>query len=245
MTVRHRLSSVVTALVVAALTVLLVGDCVAGCLCSFMTEKGDVPCLRRKLRSKDRATREQAAWELWTLGGDAAQAAPDLERTLGDAHAGVRIAAAGALGAIDVAKQAKALPILLAALRDPAHRGAAAGYLGVFQAYSNRVVPALIAALKDSRGFERATVAGAIIAIGPQAVPAVCDALKDPDESLRRVAAIVLGRSAQTGNTAAALQALSEAVNDSSAEVRSAAVQAIAMLQKPEATPSPPPTTTE
>jgi len=150
-----------------------------------------VPVLTALLGSGDPAIRAAAAAALAHIGPDAKDAAPSLIARLEDKEASVRIAAVNALAKIGVQSEA-AIPTIIEFLKDAKLRNTAIDALGDFgEKAKDGVVPLLaIAAGQDI--FIGRKARHAVAKIGAAAVPALIEALKDTDASVRKTAAKVL-----------------------------------------------------
>jgi len=148
------------------------------------------------LSRKENRLAEQAIRALGAIGPDAAPAVPALTEALGNADASVRIAAAAALWKIGNRSQT-ALAILTESVHGPRGNEAAQG-LGEIGPAAREAIPVLTAALKTQDGTTlapwaervdvRIVAAFALWRVDPQtklAVPALVDALKNPDFKLR------------------------------------------------------------
>ena len=118
-------------------------------------KKDDVARLMKELKSKDVKTRIAAADDLGHIGqikkSYTEPAVPALIEALRDTDAGVRKAAANALGKVDPDVKL-AVPALTDALKDkvPAVRQAAAGALGLIGSDAKDAIPILRETQKDS-----------------------------------------------------------------------------------------------
>jgi HEAT repeat protein len=92
--------------------------------------------------------------------------------------------------------------------------------------YQGKTVSQWVEALKDKR--LRFGAANALVRIGPAAVPALIEALKDKDRNVRRAAALALGKIGPA--TKDAVPALIEALKDKESYVRSAAAWALGKI---------------
>lgn len=108
-------------------------------------------------------------------------------------------------------------------LRSPdlAVRVRAADALYHIRPQSNRVVRALLLAMRDSVPEVQTAVAIALGAIGESGLPALTDAVRDDHASVRSMALNIIA--GQGADAAAALPSVIGALNDSSVEVRAAA----------------------
>ncbi|WP_206956095.1 HEAT repeat domain-containing protein [Trinickia acidisoli] len=151
---------------------------------------------------------------------------PLAQRAAGDADAGVRRAAVGALGFAPAADETTARA-LLAALRDDAWqvREEATATLGKLRTPS--AVDPLVAALDDPYWQIQLRAVRSLGQIrNARAAPAVAALLTHPIGNLRREAALALGELRDTGT----LPALRDALLDSDPDVRKAARIAIAQI---------------
>jgi HEAT repeat protein len=176
-----------------------------------------------------------AASELGKLGRQAHSAAPQLLAAL--KYPDVRYAAAYALGPVG-ADPDKAVPALLAMLKDETERErrrTLAGALGAMGPAAASAIPALREALRGEGGgwWVAAEAIGKIG--GPDAVPALVEALESKDDDVRSTAIQWLGNLG--GAAASAVEALQKARKDDPQERnRKAAAEA---LKKITARPSP------
>jgi len=90
------------------------------------------------------------------------------------------------------------------------------------------LLPALIKALKDSDKEVVSAVTVALGNIGPDAIPALVDVLKSPDQTLRARAATALGSMGSVGQDA--IPALVNALQDGEPAVRREAARAIGLI---------------
>ncbi|MGB2823153.1 MAG: HEAT repeat domain-containing protein [Phycisphaerae bacterium] len=143
--------------------------------------------------------RYHAAQALYWMGPRAEQAVPALVEALCDDHHYVRSWAASALGNFGPAARA-AIPELIRLVRDdPAEdvRRPAAMTLAQIGPEAAGAVDVLIPHLKSSDRGTRIYTAIALGMFGPaarQAIPALTEAMRDPDEDLHREAAEALRR---------------------------------------------------
>jgi len=77
---------------------------------------------------------------------------------------------------------------------DPGTRYLAAKALGQIGDEAEAAMPTLLNALRDNDMFLRAGIAGALIQIGPPAVPGLTQALFDPSSAVKRAACKALGK---------------------------------------------------
>ena len=172
------------------------------------------------------------ALRLW---GEAVEVHPDIgpsliRKALGHREAGVRAAAAWALGEI---KAPEAVRYLFQALEDEEVyvRMAAAGALGEI---GPEALPHLIQALKDEEGDVREAATWALGEIkAPEAVPHLIQALKDEDEDVRWAAAGSLGEI----KAPEAIPHLIQALGDEDKNVRWLVAEALGKTKAPEAIP--------
>lgn len=147
-----------------------------------------VPALVKALQDERKYVRSSAADALGRIGPAAVARVPSLMQALKDERESVRSDAAGALGKIGPAAMA-AVPALIQALKDERSyiRAAAAYALGQIGPNARTAVPALIEALAYEDmyylpGYERTDYLSepvlALVKIGPDAVPALTEALK-------------------------------------------------------------------
>ncbi|MDE2856512.1 MAG: HEAT repeat domain-containing protein [Chloroflexota bacterium] len=114
---------------------------------------------------------------------------------------------------------------------DPGTRYLAAKALGQIGDEAEAAVPTLLNALRDNDMFLRAGIAGALIQIGPPAVPGLTQALFDPSSAVKRAACKALGKI----GSERAVPALKYSLNDSNAGVRKFAREALKRIDTPEA----------
>jgi HEAT repeat protein len=179
------------------------------------------------LKADNPDVRKKAARDLGEFGLAAKAAVPRLIATLRDTVPEVRQAAAAALGNIGPEAREAARPLSQAVKdADPQVREAAAKALGQIRPADREAVQALIDTLHDPSDRVRSAAVVALGKIGPAAkgaVPELVRVLRDrqakPD--LRRAAAEALGRA--EADAAAVAGALTEALRDPDAGVRSAA----------------------
>jgi CubicO group peptidase (beta-lactamase class C family) len=153
-----------------------------------------------------------------------ATAVPGLIKALGDPQAGVREAAALALGKIGPAA-ADAIPALVRALadNDPYVAGRASAALGKI---GPAAVPPLTRALDDSNASVRFSTAIALSNIpGVAPLPALRHALSDPDPRVRWTAVLAMG--SRGPSAGAAVPALVGLLSDRDEDVRIGAVAAL------------------
>lgn len=140
---------------------------------------------------------------------------------------------ADAIACLGDAQYAPAVPYLSELLRqaDPGTRYLAAKALGQIGDEAESALPALLEALRADDMFLRAAVTGALIKIGPPAVPGLTQALFEPSSAVKRAACKALGRI----GSERCVQALIYTLNDSNAGVRKLAREALRRINSPEA----------
>lgn len=166
-----------------------------------------VPGLIDGLRESDAELRRTAAEVLGAIGPptrEFPQVVPSLIAALKDQSPLVKLAAAVALAQIDATRATEAVPILAASLDVPG----AAEALGEIGRAARSAVPALISALRKRKGDEddearRSSASRALARIGPPALPALLDALKDSRDGVAPLAAEALGWMIPSPNEAA------------------------------------------
>jgi HEAT repeat protein len=188
----------------------------------------DPTSLARELGSREDAVAGAAEDALVRLGG---QAVPALCSTVltGPGDAGWR--AAYALGRIG---DPRAVPVLCEALTTPSIRRSrnqatrlrreAAAALGRIRA--PEAVPALCRALSDSRSEVAASAQWALVALGPAALPRLCQLLYRGSNAVRELAAGALGSIADPR----AIEPLSHALTMDDHPVRIAAARALGKI---------------
>jgi HEAT repeat protein len=195
-----------------------------------------LPALGKSLSDPDVRVRLAAVTALDLMGQDAAPAARALNHALKDPDIFVRWAAARALGNIDPADGKIAVPNLGRLLFDPDldPRLAAAATLEHYGRDATAAVPDLIRATSVGDAEIRIAVIHAIEAIGADdarsAVPALAQALSDPDDRVRQAAAEALGGFGSVAKSAE--PALRRALDDKEPTVRRAASSALLNLKK-------------
>jgi HEAT repeat protein len=193
------------------------------------------------LGSKSPPQRRSAAFALGKMGKDAKDALGELAGRLKDDDAGVREAAAFAIGEICLAASVwhkDSLPALCEKLKDekedPMVRRSAAYALGCMRKFdSDEVRAALTAGLKSPSPAVKQNVAWALGRMGDASVPDLRQALKDADTLVRRDAAKALEQLSPTA-AAAAVAELVECCKDKDLELRKAAVVTMVRLARPE-----------
>ena len=114
---------------------------------------------------------------------------------------------------------------------DPGTRYLAAKALGQIGDEAEAAVPTLLDALRDNDMFLRAGITGALIQIGPPAVPGLTQALFDPSNAVKRAACKALGKI----GSERAVPALKYSLNDGNAGVRKFAREALERINTPAA----------
>jgi HEAT repeat protein len=190
----------------------------------------DLPALVLALKKPDPHARRSAAEDLGRLGPVALETLAVAGK---DADPRVRVAAAGAALAIDP-KQADALAVLVASLKDPAAvvRRLAAEALAAVGPEAVSAGPGLAELLGDKDDEVRWASADALGELGPAAAPAVPALVKllgDKDPAFRSIAADALGQGAR-GNPEAVRAALGAAFRDADRRVRESAARSFLEL---------------
>jgi hypothetical protein len=146
------------------------------------------------------------------------------------ADAEARAAAIVYLGAN---RYAPAVPQLTKLVRqaDPGTRYLAAKALEQIGDEAEAALPALLAALPDNDMFLRAAITGALIKIGPPAVPGLTKALFHPSSAVKRAACKALGRI----GSERAVPALKFSLGDGNQGVRKFAREALERIDSPAA----------
>lgn len=112
---------------------------------------------------------------------------------------------------------------------DVAIRRQTAMMLGLHPEEARKVIPELVACLKDPDGIVRGYAARALVEAGPEAVPALLEVLKDKES--RCLACLVLGESRPIGDTT--VKALADAMRDNDEPFSLAGQQGLIMIGKP------------
>ena len=165
------------------------------------------PLIRSLDGDSETSVRSRCAYALGELGAKDPKALVALREALGHADMGVREKSAEALGKLADAgnKDENALTALIALLKNdpaPSVRSASAMALRGFK--DERVIDALMLALKDEAGLVRAFSASSLGLIGDKrAIEPVRSLLGDPEETVRGYAATTLNRLGATGEAAA------------------------------------------
>jgi HEAT repeat protein len=146
----------------------------------------------------------------------------------------VRYKAARYLGVIQDPVVERAVPPLIAALKDEDESvryaaGEAIGRIGLKGAiHADKAIPALVETLKDKDVSVRVRAAYALRKTGVKAIPALIAALKDESESVRSHAAYALGKIRPRATAAA--PALMNALKDKDRYVRFCAAVAMSVI---------------
>ena len=114
---------------------------------------------------------------------------------------------------------------------DPGTRYLAAKALGQIGDEAEAAVPTLLQALRDNDMFLRAGITGALIKIGPPAVPGLTNALFDPSNAVKRAACKALGKI----GSERAVAALQFSLKDANPGVRKFAREALERIDSPAA----------
>ncbi len=130
-------------------------------------------------------------------------------------------------------RYAPAVPHLIELLReaDPGTRYLSAKALGQIGDEAEAAVPTLLDALRDNDMFLRAGITGALIKIGPPAVPGLTKALFDPSSAVKRAACKALGKI----GSERAVPALKFSLRDGNRGVRKFAREALERIDSPSA----------
>jgi hypothetical protein len=205
----------------------------------FPPDKRD-PAVIRLLQDHDPEVRTAAANCVRNIGRPGIQGAiPVLLPMLDDTDPAVKLAAAHALWHLSAKKAHEIVPILRQALRqpNPLTRHDAANVLAEIGTDAMDALAELAAcAAADPAPFVRRKAITALKGLGGPGVPALMDALRDPDVITRILAMRALGSLGPTAQpAAAAVQAL---VNDPAPEVRIVAGEVLQRID-PEHHPAP------
>ena len=114
---------------------------------------------------------------------------------------------------------------------DPGTRYLAAKALGQIGDEAEAALPTLLDALRDNDMFLRAGITGALIKIGPPAVPGLTKALFDPSSAVKRAACKALGKI----GSERAVPALKFSLRDGNEGVRKFAREALERIDSPAA----------
>jgi len=167
-----------------------------------------------------------AAEALGTLGTVAKSAIPELRRAAKDSQR-FRPEMLYTLGRLK-ADDEESIAFISDALADPDPNVAlaAATSLRAIGPNASGALPALVRALGSKKGFGYEVVVEALTNIGPAAIPALMDALRDHNPDLRAYAA--RGLAPMVSTDASVGRALMAALSDSNAHVRSNAAESLA-----------------
>jgi HEAT repeat protein len=179
--------------------------------------------LIQALQDDNALLRQQALWALSETHSTTPEVREALYRALKDSDPGVRGGAALAVSQFGPS----ALPALTEALRDeaPAVRAQAVIALPFLKADSNVVRALLLQAQHDDKPSVRAAAVGALTTFGPKGVPALLEALQDPDDAVWRKAVDGLTKVNVPDKTL--LPLLTDALKDGNAAVRQGAAFAM------------------
>ena len=130
-------------------------------------------------------------------------------------------------------RYAPAVPLLTEFVResDPGTRYLAAKALGQIGDEAEAALPTLLEELRGNDMFLRAAVTGALIKIGPPAVPGLTSALFDPSSAVKRAACKALGKI----GSERAVPALKFSLRDGNDGVRKLAREALERIDSPAA----------
>lgn len=222
----------------------LVGDIAADALSRIGSAA--IPALIEVLRGSKPEIRRRALTSLGGIGAKADVALPDLIRSLTDPDEEIRAAAANAIGLVGDANAAMAaVPDIIAATKDTDRivRRNIAEALGRIGPRDARVIPSLLALMRDSDPEVKVVAGDAMARIGMQAFPALRALLCDRDKDLRDNAALALSRIADPVNGSedvteehahnramASRNALIEAMKDPNELIRAGASRALGYL---------------
>jgi len=190
-----------------------------------------------QLNSKEFRQQWYAAYDLGTLGPQAAQAVPALHALL-DVKSGAneyaRSMAAWALGRIGSAAAGQ-IPFLIETMRSTkllAVRRSTAEALGTFGDAAKPAVSELLKMLNNEDEISRVNAAVALWKVDrhPAAMPALLEMLRHGDTSQSYAVAVALGQMENEAETVA--PALIEAFHSPSADVRRAAARSLGQLGK-------------
>ena len=142
-------------------------------------------------------------------------------------------ARAAAIVFLGESRYAPSVPRLTELLRqsDPGTRYLAAKALGQIGDEAEAALPTLLHALRDNDMFLRAGITGALIKIGPPAVPGLTNALFDPSNAVKRAACKALGKI----GSERAVPALQFSLKDANPGVRKFAREALERIDTPAA----------
>ncbi len=178
-----------------------------------------VPLLVEALRDSDDSVRKAAAYALGDYGPAAAEAIGPLIKIFAEEKSERQLEIVETLGRIGV----KAVPQLAAILRseEPELRRAAARAIEEIGPEAADAVPALIGLLGDEDEQACSSASRALGLIGSPAIPALTEALRDPNPAIRGGAAGVFGwRDWIDDKAKLPVPTLLEAMQDEDAQVR-------------------------
>jgi TonB family protein len=191
--------------------------------------------LIQSLRDPDPEVAENAAWTLGLIGLRAGPAAPALTAMARDADDPNRLVAISALGMIRV-PSSEVMKALIENLShaDPDFRKAAATALGALGPAARGGVAPLVRLIRDK---DAAVRAGAVIALGRigggEALSALRDAEQDPNEDVRRDAALARRYVERAlAQTNVAPQGASKPPTDAAVPIQSAASRPVRILSQ-------------
>lgn len=195
-----------------------------------------VPALAARVKVGDGDTRIRFVTALGEAGPDAAPAIRELAEAAVDPDEEVRTAAVEALGSIGKgpAGAAAIVPILIAALKDAdSHvRNRAAWGLNRIGTKTDRVIGALISAVRDANGDVAAAADNALCHIGLPALPAIEALLRDADERMPARAVFMLSLLATSDRT---IRVTHETPAQTPARLKAARSALISALKHPNA----------
>jgi HEAT repeat protein len=194
----------------------------------LLTPDAVIPPLCKLLESDEEAVRCDAARVLSMYGREAKAAVPALAAAVKDNKAAVRLAAIRALTCVG-AEAGQAMPALLDALQSKHYDTQVAAFQAVLQ-IGHKDFPGLLKSLREinDKGEWAVYLLPQFGAAAREAVPALVDALKDVDPTIRQGAAVALG---QLGPDAApAIPALVPLLKDPSPAVRLCVVRVLQRL---------------
>jgi HEAT repeat protein len=183
--------------------------------------------LRKALKDEAEVIRRHAAEALGRMGNRGAVA--DLRTCLLDVESGVRAAAAGALGRLG---DGEAIPTLLAALPDPHPMVREAAFRALLRLDREALAGALREAVRDrGTSWRRDAALFSAELLGNEAFPVLEVFSRDADSNVREGAAAGLGYLSGVAPGGCLLTLL----DDSSLEVRRAAISALERVPHPDA----------
>jgi HEAT repeat protein len=176
----------------------------------------------------DPAVRAETAVALIRIDpGHAAKVMPDLIQDLQASQRQRREATVRALAELGPAAKS-AVPVLAGLLRDKELQEVVLAALGRIGPAAQEAVPALLTLVQDRSQTNGLLIGQTLIALGPGAIPAVAEVLKDPDPVYRFWAASVLA--GYGADARAALTPLLTALKDPTSPVRGAATLAVGQI---------------